>query len=147
LQARGLRKSYGTQEVVCGVDLTVAAGECFGLLGRTVRERLRRSSSAWDWSIRMRAPRKLLDHEVPAGAREARAKVGVVPQFDNLDPDFTVGREPGRLRPLLRHPGCADQGADPRTARVRRAQWPRGFKDSNPVGGHEAAPDAGARAW
>jgi lipooligosaccharide transport system ATP-binding protein len=27
---------------------------------------------------------------VPRAAREARAHVGVVPQFDNLDPDFTV---------------------------------------------------------
>src|SRR5205085_5584634 len=27
---------------------------------------------------------------VPARAREARSRVGVVPQFDNLDPDFTV---------------------------------------------------------
>ncbi|MET0987571.1 MAG: ATP-binding cassette domain-containing protein, partial [Steroidobacteraceae bacterium] len=27
---------------------------------------------------------------VPAKAREARARVGVVPQFDNLDPDFSV---------------------------------------------------------
>ena len=27
---------------------------------------------------------------VPARAREARMKIGVVPQFDNLDPDFTA---------------------------------------------------------
>src|SRR5690606_41083526 len=27
---------------------------------------------------------------VPQKAREARMRVGVVPQFDNLDPDFTV---------------------------------------------------------
>ena len=33
LAARGLRKSYGGVEVVCGVDLAVAGGECFGLLG------------------------------------------------------------------------------------------------------------------
>ena len=33
LSARGLRKSYGAAEVVCGVDLAVAPGECFGLLG------------------------------------------------------------------------------------------------------------------
>jgi len=33
LEARALRKSYGAQEVVCGVDLEVATGECFGLLG------------------------------------------------------------------------------------------------------------------
>ena len=27
---------------------------------------------------------------VPREARRARARVGVVPQMDNLDPDFTV---------------------------------------------------------
>ncbi|HTD91015.1 MAG TPA: ATP-binding cassette domain-containing protein, partial [Burkholderiales bacterium] len=32
----------------------------------------------------------LLDHSVPEQAREARMRVGVVPQLDNLDPDFTV---------------------------------------------------------
>src|SRR4029077_3693054 len=32
----------------------------------------------------------LLGEPVPRRAREARARVGVVPQFDNLDPDFTV---------------------------------------------------------
>jgi len=33
LSARGVRKSYGANEVVSGVDLRVASGECFGLLG------------------------------------------------------------------------------------------------------------------
>ena len=33
LSARGLRKSYGELEVVGGVVLGVAPGECFGLLG------------------------------------------------------------------------------------------------------------------
>src|SRR5213075_2064601 len=32
----------------------------------------------------------LLGLPVPQRAREARARVGVVPQFDSLDPDFTV---------------------------------------------------------
>jgi len=32
----------------------------------------------------------LLDHPVPKAAREGRIRVGVVPQIDNLDPDFTV---------------------------------------------------------
>src|SRR6185503_18711518 len=32
----------------------------------------------------------LRGHEVPRYAREARARVGVVPQADTLDPDFTV---------------------------------------------------------
>jgi lipopolysaccharide export system ATP-binding protein len=33
LSARGLRKRYGDREVVCGIDLHVAAGEIVGLLG------------------------------------------------------------------------------------------------------------------
>ncbi len=33
LTAKGLRKSYGAAEVVCGLDLAVQPGECFGLLG------------------------------------------------------------------------------------------------------------------
>ena len=32
----------------------------------------------------------LLGHPVPEAAREGRIRVGVVPQVDNLDPDFTV---------------------------------------------------------
>jgi lipooligosaccharide transport system ATP-binding protein len=32
----------------------------------------------------------LLGHRVPQAAREGRIRVGVVPQIDNLDPDFTV---------------------------------------------------------
>ena len=33
LSVAGLRKTYGGKEVVCGVDLTLQPGECFGLLG------------------------------------------------------------------------------------------------------------------
>jgi lipooligosaccharide transport system ATP-binding protein len=42
---------------------------------------------------------------VPLRAREARMKVGVVPQFDNLDPDFTVSEN---LRVFGRYFGLAD---------------------------------------
>jgi len=90
LQVRGLRKSYGAQEVVCGVDLEVAPGECFGLLGpngagKTTTLRLCLGLSEPD-----AGDIRLLGHEVPAQAREARAQIGVVPQFDSLDPDFSV---------------------------------------------------------
>ncbi|HEV8520216.1 MAG TPA: ATP-binding cassette domain-containing protein, partial [Burkholderiales bacterium] len=33
LSAHALRKSYGSREVVAGIDLELKAGECFGLLG------------------------------------------------------------------------------------------------------------------
>ena len=90
LAARGLRKSYGGVEVVSGIDLAVESGECFGLLGpngagKTTTLRLCLGLTAPD-----AGDIELLGEPVPARAREARARVGVVPQFDNLDPDFTV---------------------------------------------------------
>jgi lipooligosaccharide transport system ATP-binding protein len=90
LQARGLRKSYGTQEVVCGVDLAVPHGECFGLLGPNGAGKTTTLKLCLGLIDPDAGSAQLLDHEVPSRAREARAKVGVVPQFDNLDPDFTV---------------------------------------------------------
>jgi len=54
---------------------------------------------------------QLLDHEVPARAREARAKVGVVPQLDNLDPDFTVVEN---LLVYGRYFGMKDPDIEPR---------------------------------
>jgi lipooligosaccharide transport system ATP-binding protein len=90
LTVAGLRKSYGGNEVVCGVDLALQPGECFGLLGpngagKTTTLRLCLGLTGPDsGSIRV------LGHDVPQQAREARARIGVVPQFDNLDPDFTI---------------------------------------------------------
>src|SRR5690242_12732402 len=90
LKVRALRKSYGAQEVVSGLDLEVAPGECFGLLGpngagKTTTLRLCLGLTHPDAGTM-----ELLGEPVPARAREARSRVGVVPQFDNLDPDFTV---------------------------------------------------------
>jgi lipooligosaccharide transport system ATP-binding protein len=90
LTVAGLRKSYGSEEVLRGLDFTVARGECFGLLGpngagKTTTLRL---------CLGLIAPASgridLLGHAVPGDARRARLRVGVVPQMDNLDPDFTV---------------------------------------------------------
>ena len=90
LRARALRKSYGALEVVSGLDLEVAPGECFGLLGpngagKTTTLRLCLGLTHPD-----AGEIELLGEPVPTRAREARQRIGVVPQFDNLDPDFTV---------------------------------------------------------
>jgi lipooligosaccharide transport system ATP-binding protein len=90
LRVRSLTKRYGDTEVVRGLDLDVRRGECFGLLGpngagKTTTLRLMLGLIEPDsGSI------ELAGIEVPKHAREARMKVGVVPQMDNLDPDFSV---------------------------------------------------------
>ena len=90
LAVRGLRKSYRANEVVRGVDFALEPGECFGLLGpngagKTTTLRLCLGLTEPD-----AGEITLLGHRVPRDARAARRRIGVVPQFDNLDPDFTV---------------------------------------------------------
>jgi len=90
LSARALRKSYDALEVVSGVDLAVAPGECFGLLGPNGAGKTTTLKLCLGLIEPDAGAIELLGEPVPRRAREARARVGVVPQFDNLDPDFTV---------------------------------------------------------
>jgi lipooligosaccharide transport system ATP-binding protein len=90
LRVTGLRKRYGGTEVVAGTNLAIARGECFGLLGpngagKTTTLRLCLGLVDPDGGTI-----ELMGRSVPADARAARERVGVVPQHDNIDPDFTV---------------------------------------------------------
>jgi lipooligosaccharide transport system ATP-binding protein len=90
IEFENVEKRYGQKTVVDGLSFHVRAGECFGLLGpngagKTTTLRMLLGIAAPDvGTIR------LCGEPIPARARYARARVGVVPQFDNLDPDFTV---------------------------------------------------------
>ncbi len=111
LRATQLRKSYGNHEVVAGVDLELSPGECFGLLGpngagKTTTLRLCLGLTDPDGGAIA-----MFGLPVPARAREARRRAGVVPQADNLDPDFTV-RE--NLRVYGRYFGLAEDGIEAR---------------------------------
>ncbi|MDP1633232.1 MAG: ATP-binding cassette domain-containing protein [Gallionellaceae bacterium] len=111
IQAEGLLKLYGEQRVVDGISLSIRQGECFGLLGpngagKTTTLRLLLGLIAPDGG-RI----ELLGHTVPQYAREARLRVGVVPQMDNLDPDFTVAEN---LRVYGRYFGMDDSAIEAR---------------------------------
>ncbi|MEA3116842.1 MAG: lipooligosaccharide transport system ATP-binding protein [Paraburkholderia sp.] len=90
IEFREVKKHYGDKTVVDGLAFHVTAGECFGLLGpngagKTTTLKLLLGIAEPDaGSIR------LCGETIPARARFARQRVGVVPQMDNLDPDFTV---------------------------------------------------------
>lgn len=90
LDIRDLRKSYGSTEVIRGISLALARGECYGLLGpngagKTTTLRLCLGLTDPDAGTIT-----LAGLPVPRAAREARLRLGVVPQMDSLDPDFTV---------------------------------------------------------
>jgi lipooligosaccharide transport system ATP-binding protein len=90
LSVRQARKSYGSNAVVDGISFELERGECFGLLGpngagKTTTLRLCLGLIDPDGG-----EITLLEQPVPQAARQARARVGIVPQMDNLDPDFSV---------------------------------------------------------
>ncbi|THF65127.1 ATP-binding cassette domain-containing protein [Pseudothauera rhizosphaerae] len=89
LSIRGLVKRYGDTAVVAGIDLDLHAGECFTLLGPNGAGKTTTLRCALGLSAPTAGEIRLTGLPVPARAREARARVGVVPQQDNLDPDFT----------------------------------------------------------
>lgn len=90
LQVAGLVKTFGTHRAVDQLSFAVRRGECFGLLGPNGAGK----STTLKLCLGLLQPNEgsisLLGEPVPARAREARMQVGVVPQNDPLDPDFTV---------------------------------------------------------
>ncbi len=88
--AKALTKVYAGEPVVDHVDVSIDRGECWGLLGP--------NGAGKTTFLRMLVGRtpptsgevEVLGHPIPAQASIMRARIGVVPQLDNLDPDFTV---------------------------------------------------------
>jgi lipooligosaccharide transport system ATP-binding protein len=125
LNVHELRKSYGGEEVIRGISLSLERGQCHGLLGPNGAGK----STTLRLCLGLTDPDggevTLLDLPVPKAAREARVRLGVVPQVDNLDPDFTVfenllvygryfGEDEARIRAripdLLDFAGLANRG-------------------------------------
>src|SRR4029077_1778729 len=86
----GLRKFYGDNEVVRGLSFEIRRGECFGLLGPNGAGKTTTLRCCLGLIDPDGGTITMVGEPVPKAAREARIRVGVVPQQDNLDPDFTV---------------------------------------------------------
>ena len=85
-----LHKRYGTNEVVRGLSFHIRRGECFGLLGPNGAGKTTTLRCCLGLIEPDAGTITMCGEPVPKAAREARIRVGVVPQMDNLDPDFTV---------------------------------------------------------
>lgn len=87
---RALQKSYAGKPVVDRVSFDIRKGEFCGLLGpngagkTTILRMLVGNSMPDSGSL------EVLGYPVPREARRMRARVGIVPQSDNLDPDLSV---------------------------------------------------------
>ena len=90
VRVSGLRKRYGDVEVVRGLSFSIRRGECFALLGPNGAGKTTTLRCCLGLIDPDGGTIELVGEPVPKAAREARIRVGVVPQMDNLDPDFTV---------------------------------------------------------
>ena len=94
-QVRDLRKSYGDNTVVDGLSFHIEPGECLGVIGpngagKTTTIRLCLGQSTPDQGEIMFRPEPAAPCLfMPTDALAIKARLGVVTQFDSLDPDFS----------------------------------------------------------
>ena len=95
LEARDLRKRYGTATVVDGLSFAIAPGECLGVIGpngagKTTTLRMCLGLTAPDeGSVHFHPGGGAAPLAMPQDALAIKAQLGVVMQFDSLDPDFS----------------------------------------------------------
>ncbi|MFZ0467424.1 MAG: ABC transporter ATP-binding protein, partial [Thiogranum sp.] len=90
IRARGLCKQFADRKAVDGIDFDVYPGKCFGFVGpngagKTTTLRMAMGLTPLSGGTLTVFGQSITDH-----ASEVRRRVGIVPQADNLDPDFTI---------------------------------------------------------
>ena len=110
IMARGLQKRFGDFVAVVGVDFEVMAGEAFGFLGPNGAGKSSTMRMIGATSSRTGGELSVLGMDPDRDGPAIRARLGVVPQEDNLDLELSVadnlfvyGRYFGIRRKELRH--------------------------------------------
>lgn len=88
--ARGLRKQFGTFTAVDGVDFDVRPGEAFGLLGPNGAGKTSTMKMIACASPASAGELRIFGMDPAEDASAIKARLGVVPQTDNLDSELTV---------------------------------------------------------
>ncbi len=115
IQVRGLVKKYGEFTAVDGISFEVAPRECLGFLGpngagkTTTVKVIACASPFTSGSV------TVLGHDVTREPRRVKERLGVCPQDNNTDPDFSVARN---LEVYARYFGIPSREARARAAEL-----------------------------
>jgi lipooligosaccharide transport system ATP-binding protein len=123
IELRDVVKTFGPITAVDGLDLEVPAGMCLGLLGPNGAGKSTTMRLLTGQAVADSGQLRVLGHELPAEAKTARGKMGVVPQLDNLDVDVTVEDNLAIFARLYRVPdvgAAVDKALDIARLRERR---------------------------
>src|SRR5438876_7700797 len=90
IHARGLVKQFGSLTAVDGIDFDVQRGEAFGFLGPNGAGKSSTMRMVGCVSPRTGGELRVLGLDPDAQGPAIRARLGVVPQLDNLDMELSV---------------------------------------------------------
>lgn len=90
IKAVGLTKKFGDFTAVDSIDFEVCEGECVGFLGPNGAGKTTTVRMIYCFSPLTAGSLTVAGLDVTTQARRIKSMIGVSPQEDNLDPDFTV---------------------------------------------------------
>ena len=127
ISVHGLRKTYGENEAVGGIDFEVASGEVFGFLGPNGAGKTTTIEILEGYRPRTAGEVSVLGTDPGTPTREWRARIGLVLQECELNPLLTVAEtmklyssffpNPRPVDETLRLVGLGDASAMPASAR------------------------------
>jgi lipooligosaccharide transport system ATP-binding protein len=86
----GLSKSFGGRLVVDNISFDIQRGQCVGFLGPNGAGKTTCINMLLGLVEKSAGEIRIFDLEAPRFHREIKARIGVVPQADSLDPDLSV---------------------------------------------------------
>jgi len=90
IDARELKKHFGSLEAVAGVSFEVRPGECFGILGPNGAGKTSTIRMIYGLSPVSSGTLRVFGQDIGTDYRSIKARIGICPQENNLDPDLTV---------------------------------------------------------
>jgi len=90
ITAKGLTKYYGSLKAVDNIDFDIVQGECFGFLGPNGAGKTTVMRIIYCFTPPSSGEVKVFDMDVIEEQSRIKARIGVMPQEDNLDPDLKV---------------------------------------------------------
>ena len=88
--ARNLTKYYDSLKAVDNIDFDIEKGECFGFLGPNGAGKTTVMRIIYCFTPPSSGETKVFDMDVTKQPSRIKARIGVMPQEDNLDPDLSV---------------------------------------------------------
>src|SRR5688572_3922237 len=90
IEANSLVKFYGSQKAVDGISFQVKEGECYGLLGPNGAGKTSTFKMMYGSAKISSGELYILGLSAKSHIKKIKTLVGVVPQENGLDPDFTA---------------------------------------------------------